>query len=76
MEQPQKSMYIIQNIETKELELATNLIIVSKITNISRDKMYHSFSRKKETIFEYRQYKIHKKIPFSKKNEDTIKPIK
>lgn len=65
-------MYIIQNIETKELHLATNLLIVSKLTRISKDKLYHEFSRKKENFFEYLQYKIYKKIPYSSKNEEII----
>lgn len=60
-------MYIIQNIETKEIELATSLAIVSELTQIPTNKMHHVFSRKKEEFFEYLQYKIHKKKPYVRK---------
>ena len=58
-----KIMYIIQNIITNELEIATSLKSVILFTGIPQNKLHYSFSRKKETFFEYLEYKIYKKQP-------------
>lgn len=56
-------MYIVINLITKEVDLFTTIKTTSKFTNVPINKLTHSFSRKKQTYFEYLEYQIYKRKP-------------
>lgn len=58
-------MYILQNIITQRLEIATSLKTIAEHTGIKINSLYHTFSQKKEVFYQQNEWKIYKKTPIT-----------
>lgn len=59
-------MYIVINIETKAVELLSNMQVVALFTKIPVNKITRTFSQLKLNYLEHLQYQVYKRNPITK----------
>lgn len=59
-------MYIVINIETKIVDLVSNMQVVALFTKIPINKITRTFSQLKLDYLEYLQYQVYKRSPITK----------